>query len=318
MLLLLDLSAALDSVDHDILLKRLDSRFSICGTALDWFRSYLTNRTQFALIEGKKSQPRELKCGVPQGSFNGPKLYLLYTAPLADVLRHHKMQFHFFADDTQLYISFSWNNDLELASTIAKIQDCLSDLDRWMSLNKLKLNKDKTELLYLHSKHCSITALPTFRFGSDTIHPSDSARNIGVIFNSTISMLPRVNSLCKSAFYHLPNISCIRKFLSLKSTEILAHAFLSSKLDYSNSLLYNVPKYILKKLQSVQNAAARLITCSRKYDHLTPVLFDLHWLPVNERIKFKILLLTFRVLRQQVPTHIQDLVTRYSQPRTLR
>ena len=230
MLLLLDLSAALDSVDHDILLKRLDSRFSICGTALDWFRSYLTNRTQFALIEGKKSQPRELKCGVPQGSFNGPKLYLLYTAPLADVLRHHKMQFHFFADDTQLYISFSWNNDLELASTIAKIQDCLSDLDRWMSLNKLKLNKDKTELLYLHSKHCSITALPTFRFGSDTIHPSDSARNIGVIFNSTISMLPRVNSLCKSAFYHLPNISCIRKFLSLKSTEI------SPMLSYPPSL----------------------------------------------------------------------------------
>ena len=131
-------------------------------------------------------------------------------------------------------------------------------------------------------------------------------------------MLPNVNSVCKSAFYHLRHISRIRKFLSSKTTEIFVHAFISSKLDYCNSLLYNVPMYVLKKLQSVQNAAARLITCSRKYDHITPILSDLHWLPVNERIKFTILLLTFKALHQQAPTYIQDLVSRYSPPRTLR
>ena len=149
------------------------------------------------------------------------------------------------------------------------------------------------------------------------IHPT-SARNIAVTFDSTMSMLPHVNSVCKSAFYYLRNISRIRKFLSLKTTEILVHAFVSSKIDYCNSLLYNVPKYVLQKLQSVQNASASLITCSRKYDHATPVLFDLHWLPVNERIKFKILLLTCKALHQQAPTYIQDLVTRYSPLRTLR
>ena len=122
-------------------------------------------------------------------------------------------------------------------------------------------------------------------------------------------VLVYISSICKSASYHLRNISRIRKFLSTNTTEILVHAFVSSKLDHCNSLLYNVPKCALKKLQSVQNAAARLITCSRKYDHITPILKELHWLPVSERIKFKILLLTLKALHQQSPVYIQDLLT---------
>ena len=116
-------------------------------------------------------------------------------------------------------------------------------------------------------------------------------------------MLPRVNFVCKSAFYYRQNISCIRKLLSTKTTETLVHAFITSKLDHCNSLLYNVPKYVIKKLQSVQNAATRLISSSCKYDHISPILFDLHWLPVSERIKFKIILLTHKTLHQQSPIY---------------
>ena len=228
------------------------------------------------------------------------------------------MQFHFYADDTQLYISFSVNDDLELTSSIAKIENCLSDLDKWMALNKLKLNKDKTELLYLYSKHNPQQSLPPLRFGSDIIQPSSSSRNIGVVFDSTMSMLPHVKSVCKSAFYHLRNISRIRKLLSTETTETLVHAFVTSKLDHCNSLLYGVPKYVIQKLQSVQNAAVRLITSSRKFDLIIPVLFDLHWLPISERIKFKIILLTHKALHQQSPIYIQDLIRRYSTSRTLR
>ena len=136
---------------------------------------------------------------------------VLYTAPLANILRFHEMQFHFYADDPLLYISFSTKNDMELTNSITKIEECLSDIDKWMSINRLKLNKDKTELHYLFSKYNPQQSLPRLRFGTDTIKPSSHARNIGAIFDTTMSMLPHVNNVCKFAFYHLRTISHIRK-----------------------------------------------------------------------------------------------------------
>ena len=281
------------------------SKYSISGIALEWFRSCLTNCSQFALIEGCGS------CGVPQGSVLGPILYVLYTALLVDILRFHEMQFHFYADDIHLYISFSTNKDVELTNSITKIEECLSDIDKSMSINRLNLYKDKTELLYLFSKYSPQQSLPPLRFGTDIIKPFPQARNIGAIFDTTMSMLPHVNNACKSAFYYLRTVSHIRKYLSTQTTEILIHAFVTSKLNHRNSLLYNVPKNVIKKLQSVQNAAARLITRSGKCDHITPILFDLYWLPVSERIKFQNLLLTFKTLHQ-------DLITGYLPSRSLR
>ena len=230
---------------------------------------------------------------------------------MADILRFHEMPFHFYADDTQLYISFSTNNDMELTNSITKIEECLSDIDKSMSINRLNLYKDKTEFLYLFSKYSPQQSLPPFRFVTVISKAFPQARNIGASFDTTMSMLPHVNNACKSAFYYLRTISHIRKYLSTQTTEILIHVFVTSKLNHCNSLLYNVPKNVIKKLQSVQNAAATLITRSGKCDHITPILFDLYWLPVSERIKFKILLLTFKTLHQ-------DLITGYLPSRSLR
>ena len=111
------------------------------------------------------------------------------------------MQFHFYADDTQLYISFSINNDMELTNSVTKIEECLSDIDKWMSINRLKLNKDNTQLLYLFSKYNPQQSLPPLRFETDIIKPSPPARNIDGIFDTTMSMPPHVNNVCKSAFF---------------------------------------------------------------------------------------------------------------------
>ena len=197
------------------------------------------------------------------------------------------------------------------------MNECLSDIDKWMSINRLKLNKVKTKLFYLFSKSNPPQSLPPLCFGTDVIKPSSNARNIGDIFDTTMSMLPHANNVCKSAFYHRRTISRIRKYLLTQTTDILIQAFVTSKLDHWNSLLYNVPKNIIKKLQSVQNAAGRQITRPRKCDYITPILFHLHWLPVSEQINFKILLLTFKALHQQSPTYIQDLITRYLLSRLL-
>ena len=244
-MLLLDLSAAFDTVDHQILLNRLNTKFGISGIALQWFKSYLTDRFQFVSIDDFSSEALQLDCGVPQGSVLGPLLYLLYTSPVADILRQHRMSFHLYADDTQLYIPFSCNDDLSLNDSMKLIENCLSDIDAWMTTNKLKLNKDKTEFLLFSSKHSPQLSLPSLQFGSDVITPSTHARNIGVIFDTHLTMVRHVNSICKSSFYHLRNIAKIRKYISLKTTEILVHSFVSSKLDNCNSLLFGLPNKLL-------------------------------------------------------------------------
>jgi len=142
-----------------------------------------------------------------------------------------------------IYIFF---NDVELTNTVGKIEGCLSDLDKWMSLNKLKLNKARRNF-FIYTRHNPQQSLPPIRFGQDIIQPSQFARNIGVIFDSTMTMLPHISSICRSASYHLRNISQIRKFLSTKTTKILVHALVSSKLNHCNSLLYNVPEVCFKK-----------------------------------------------------------------------
>lgn len=258
-LLLLDLSAAFDTVDHPILLFRLKCRFGFNGKVLDWFSSYLSDRKQFVKFEGGTSSSHNLNYGLPQGSILGPMLFLLYTSPLADLIRKHNMAFHLYADDTQLYIDLksSIEGHLELAKS--KIETCVRDIDLWMSKNMLKMNREKTELLILNAQHRPQPSVSSVSVCSETIQSSTHVKNIGVIFDSSMSMDQHITEICKSAFYHLRNIGKIRKYLSQKSVIILVHAFITSKLDFCNSLFYGLPKHLPQKLQSVQKAAARLV-----------------------------------------------------------
>ena len=147
------------------------------------------------------------------------------------------------------------------------------------------------------------------RVGDVDVAPVKVASNLGVVFGDTMSFKSHNSDVCKSSFYHLRNILRIRKYLTRETTEMVVHAFVTSKLDYCNSLLYGLPVFLIAKLQSVQNSAARLVCMTRKFDHITPTLIDLHWLPIRHRIVFKIVLLVYKSLNGKAPSYLSDLLT---------
>ena len=139
-----------------------------------------------------------------------------------------------------------------------------------------------------------------------------------MVFDTTMTLEKHVNVLVKSSFFHLRNIAKVRKYLSYETSRILVQSFVCSKIDNCNALLYGLPKYLMEKLQSVQNAAARVIARVGKYEHITPVLHELHWLPVEYRILFKINLLTFKCLHDSAPCYLEELLETYKPTRSLR
>ena len=304
---LLDMSAAFDTVDHDILLRRLEITFGITGTALYWFKSYLTDRQQSVNLSGQCSKISSLRYGVPQGSVLGPLLFLLYTAPLVDIVTRHGLLHHCYADDTQLYFYSSPDKLVELTH---KFTECTTEIEQWMSSNRLKLNCDKTEAVWIASRYnATHSNLPPVVIGNSLIQPSQGARNLGVYFDSFMNMRRHINNVCSSSFFQLRQLRVIRRTLCPDVLKTLLHAFVSTRLDYCNSLFYGLPKYELRKLQLVQNAAARLFGGLAKYNHITPVLKDkLHWLPIKQRIDFKIATLTYKSLHQLAPRYLTELL----------
>ena len=152
LLVLLDLSAAFDTVDHRILLKTLQTKLGVCGSALSWFKSYLEGRSQRICIKETLSQPFDLKWGVPQGSCLGPLLFTIYSSDLFSILESHLPTAHAYADDTQLYLSFSPSVGTGEVDAVTAIENCIQDIRQWMCVRKLMLNDDKTEFLLVGTR----------------------------------------------------------------------------------------------------------------------------------------------------------------------
>ena len=314
-LVLLDLSAAFDTVDHSVLLSFLQNHIGLAGPALRIFQTYLQGRTQCVSIENVLSNLSELIFGVPQGSVLGPLIFCIYTLPVSAILQHHCMPYHIYADDTQLYCTSHFNDQ---ASTIASLEKCISDIRSWMIQNKLKINDDKTEFLVISSPRVSIDPSIKISIGNSEITQSTSCRNLGVMFDMHAKMDIQITTTCRNCHFHLRNIGSIRHLMTDSAAAQIVHALITSRLDYCNSLLYGLPDVSIQKLQRIQNIACRIVCRSPKSDHITPLLKELHWLPVKSRIDFKILLLTFKALNNMVPQYLSELVTLYHPAKNLR
>lgn len=317
LLVLLDLSAAFDTVQHSTLLKRLQQRIGIKGTALQWFQSYLEGRRHSVCVSSSTSTPTQMKYGVPQGSVLGPLLFTIYTLPVGDIARDFQIYIHLYANDTQLYIFFEVRGNPSTA--VQRMEACVDRIKAWMEENSLKLNDDKTDVIVIASPyHSNKVDIPTIRIGSSEISPSPSVRNLGVTFDQTLNMKEHIKKTCCAAYCHLRNIASIRRCLSEEATIKLIQAFVMSRLDSCNSLLFGIPDVSIQWLQRVQNMAARVIYHKNKYDSVTPLLKALHWLPVPQRIIYKILLLTHKALHGMAPVYLSELLIKYKPCRSLR
>ena len=171
------------------------------------------------------------------------------------------------------------------------------------------INSGKTEFLLIGTKQqLAKVQIDTLSVGESEVSASGLVRNLGSWFDSNLSMSAHISKICKAGFYNLYNISRIRKYLSRDSTETLIHSFITNRLDHCNGLLYGLPNSQLCKLQRVQNAAARLVYRAPRFCHTSPLLLELHWLPVKFRIVFKIVLITFKAIYGHAPKYINDLI----------
>ena len=310
LLILLDLSAAFDTIVHDILVDKLRNCFGIDGTVLAWIKSYLNDRQQQIKIDDVVSDSFNVSHGVPQGSRLGPLLFTLYTSKLIKNIQEKfpNVSCHCYADDTQLYISFNPNKEIQ--EKISVFETCIKYVRSWMLQNKLKLNDSKTEFMIIGTpQQTSKLDVTSIKVGNSLVKPSKTVRNLGLWLDSSLNMETHVSKVCKAAFFMLYNLRHIRKYLDQESAETLVCAFITSKIDYCNGLLFGLPESQTMKLQLIQNACARLVCNSSKFCHITPLLKTLHWLPVRQRIVFKILLIVFKALNGQAPSYILELLT---------
>jgi hypothetical protein len=233
--------------------------------------SYLLNRTQVVKMRNTISTSSHLASGVPQGSVLGPILFSAYISPIGKLAADYKLNHQQYADDTQLFISFSPSNPTPFVSQLEEIASlCVAGTDVTLS------NKIKT---------------------------------LGVTLDSCLSLNDHVSAVCGSCLYHIKALRHIRASLTTDVSITLATALVQSRLDYANSILYNTTTANLHKLQRIQNTLAKAIFPSYFRISASELLHNLHWLPINKRIDFKIAVITYKLLAQNQPTYLRNLLT---------
>ena len=183
------LSSAFDTIDHKIMIDLLESQFGVTDKALDWIKSYLSNRKQRVDLNNNLSEVCDVNYGVPQGSCLGPILFLLYVSQLYDIIDRHLPSSHGYADDTQLYVSFRPDSHVNQENTLSALEDCISDVRAWLLSHKLMFKDSKTEFLVIGTpQQLSKVEIGHVNVGGVKINAVDSVRNLGSWFDKHMSM----------------------------------------------------------------------------------------------------------------------------------
>ena len=246
--------------------------------------------------------------GLPQGSVLAPLLFVLYTSDLGAIFQRFGISSHQFADDTQAFMHGPASSAVHM---VERLLEASSALDAWLSSNRLRLNPDETQFIWLGGR------LQLGKIDTDSLHLrfphilfSTSVRDLGVVLDPTLSFTGHVNSVSRSCFYHLRQLRSVRSSLSLHAITTLVHALICTRVDFGNALYIGLSCSNTHKLQSILNAAARLIGGIPKFAHISGFIRDsLHWLPIQQRVQFKILSLMRNCLAGTAPSYLRSLCT---------
>lgn len=314
----LDLSAAFDTVHHGVLLSVLHNTFGVEHTALGWLQSYLQERSFFVHVNGANSDPKTIDFSVPQGSILGPVLYNAYSSTLQSHISNFPVDICGYADDHGIYKAFPPNSSDEKL-TLDTLQNCLSCIHTWMCSNRLKMNASKTEFIYFGTRQmlerCNSNEIQVV---NDSVARSNKIKYLGVWIDDELSFKAHVNLKCRTAYLNIRNIRTIRKYISMETCKLLVTALVLSHLDYCNAIFFGLDDTTLRKLQVAQNCAAKLILNKSRYDSSTASLKELHWLPIKQRIEYKLAILVFKALNGLAPAYLTELLNYKSYSRVTR
>ena len=305
--MLLDLSAAFDTVDHNLLLTILEKEIGIGGTVLKWFRSFLTGRSQRIRLGKVTSDVIYIMFGVPQGSVLGPVLFNLYIRSIYSYVKRLGFNIMGYADDHQILKSFKTQSESEILNV--QLQNCFESIKRWMNTFFLQLNDSKTQIIVFGPRNVlnemqihgvQLNNRTTIRFVS-------TVKNLGFHMDCGLTFDRQVLELKKKCYRTIRNIRKIKFLLEPSQVKTIVNSLVVSCLDYCNGLFYGATEKIIHQLQLIQNSASKVITGKYKHDHLEDDLYKLHWLNIRKRIIFKIGLLAYKAINGIAPQYLQDL-----------
>ena len=309
-IVILDLSTAFDTVDHDLLEDILEKRFGITGTTRKWYESYLRPRSFRVEVGKERSQPRQLDYSVPQGSIQGAFLFVAYASTLEEIVNKNTLELNGFADDHSVRRMFKpsklgHKDELE---TIAIIEESMLDIKSWMDQVRLKMNESKTKFIYYGwPSQLDKCITQHINVNGEHIEKAEITKYLGAYLDSKLDFKEHIKTKCKAAMLNIFRISAARKSLTRSTCNKLMVTLVLSHLDYVNSLLGKLPSSSINKMQVVQNIVAKITLGRGKYDSTTSCLQTLHWLPIRKRIEYEIISLVFKCLHGDAP-HLERLI----------